>query len=220
MEAYALVNNRPWSDNDDTVAWSIRRLLVSLNDRCTDAARQKLKVLIPVVIGTATRGDERRRAYMIADWACRVVAPMALRAVKREADAATLAEMPEIIGSVTAEAAKLKCREVRDRIRAYAAYAATDAYAAAYAATAAYAAAADAYAAAYAAADTAAYAAYAADTAAYAATDAYAAYAYAAYAAYAACAAGTRQKAREQARETMWAAIIESAVELVRKLSA
>lgn len=210
MELLAMVRGLTITDSMPCVAPDIRRFLISLNDRSTDTARQRLLELIDAdhlsccAFDTAGKGDPRKRAYLMADWAIRIVAPMACDAVGKTDLGDQLRALAEVVDPTSAQAARVVCETVRVALRgSKAAYAA-------------------AYDAAYAAADAAADAAYAA----YAAAAAYAAYAaYAAAYAYAA-AAVTRPDAKrkaaaeagDKARETMWQKIMDTAIPLVRKL--
>jgi len=159
---------KPVSDEPDNVHDAIRCLMVSWNDKLpSDQLRaQWLLPLADVVVGTANSDAELQ--YMIADCACRELAPLAL-------DSAGLTEQATLLRSLA---------EVVDKETANAARAAADAAAAAY-----YAAAAAAYYAAAAYTDAAAAAYYAAAAAAYYAAAAYTDAAAAAY--YAANAAKT-----------------------------
>ena len=171
MEAAAYVAGELWSDRPSCVCPVIATFASSINDAMPDDATRDhlLRPLIPLVIGTrGTADDERRRAFIAADFAVREAAPVALRAVGRTSHAGTLAELPRVIDAQTAADATAAAD-------AAATTAADAARAAAYAATAA-ADAATTTADAYAAARAAAYAATAAaDAAATAAADAYAA---------------------------------------------
>jgi len=135
---------KPVSDEPDNVHDAIRCLMVSWNDKLpSDQLRaQWLLPLADVVVGTANSDAELQ--YMIADCACRELAPLAL-------DSAGLTEQATLLRSLA---------EVVDKETANAARAAADAAAAAY-----YAAAAAAYYAAAAYTDAAAAAYYAADAA-------------------------------------------------------
>jgi len=157
----------------DCVCPVVRRLAISINDRSwwkDDAERTD--VLLPFVDKILDTKNEKltlRRAFLCADYACRIFAPNALEVVKKAEWADRLRALAPVVDIDSAKIAQALCREARA-----AAAADADAYAA-YAAAAA-AAAADAYAYADADAD-AAYAAYAAYADAYAAAayaDAYA----------------------------------------------
>ena len=152
MEAVAFVAGDPWSDHPQCASSVIAAFLRSLNDSLPDTDRQLLKPLIPRLVATAASPSvERQRAYLCADWACRVIAPLGLRVRGLDQQATTLEALAPITNGRTARAA-----------RGVATAAAAGASAAAYAAASAAASAtyvADSVAAAYAAASAAASAA-------------------------------------------------------------
>lgn len=172
MEAIAHVAGERHSDTPASACPVIGSFLRVVGDWMRGAAARTALLLpyVTRVVGTrSTREVERRRAYLLADWACRTILPLALEAAHLDDHASAMRGLDPVVDPVTAHAA-------RD-----AAMAARDAVAAAYAADAA---------AAYAGV-AAAYAGAAAADAAAAADDAGAAAAYAgADAAYAGAAAG------------------------------
>jgi len=208
MEWVSWLADEPHSDKPECVARSIDRFMINLNDSLPDDLRQQLLPLALVVIGTNTGRieDERRRAYLAADWAVRDCLPLLLdrlgelRRDDRYAEwARRLRAHVAIVDVGTANSGRSLANEASGDLNlyAYAAYA--------YAAYAAYAA---ADAAAYADAAAAAYAAAAA--AAYAYPAAYAAaYPYAYAAAYADAAA----------RRRMCEVLLPGAIELVRRMA-
>lgn len=161
MEAAAMLRQLPFNDHPQCVSVVIRRFMMRLNDSPVFAPfRNELIDYIdpssgkPLVYETAADFEtERRRAYMLADWSIRTVAPMALDVAGLAEHAKTLRALDPVVDAVSAQ----RARDTALKARAAARYDAADAaYAAAYAAyAAAYAAAAAAYAAA-AAADAAA----------------------------------------------------------------
>ncbi len=165
MEAVAWLAGEPHSDHPQCVCDVIGAAMRKANDRMPpDVRNELLRPLLTKIIGTrGTLKIRKARAFIAADFAVRVFAPMALEAHGRTENAAKLRAAAPIVDKATAEAG----RQLADAAdAAYAADAADAAYAAD-AAAAAYAYAADAAAAAYAyaayaAADAAAYAAYAA----------------------------------------------------------
>ena len=174
MEAVAYISGEPHSDHPECACPVLAAYGRALNDRMPDDLRSALLAdLAPRLVGTRSTPEvERRRAYVVADHAVRMIAPLALDAEGLSEQAAALRTLPQIVDPLTARTASYAAAS-------YAAYAAA---AAAAAADAAYAAADAAYAAAdYAAAAAAADAAYAA--ADYAAARAAGAAAAAAYAA-------------------------------------
>jgi len=163
---------KPVSDEPDNVHDAIRCLMVSWNDKLpSDQLRaQWLLPLADVVVGTANSDAELQ--YMIADCACRELAPLALDSAGLTEQATLLRSLAEVVDKETANAARAAADAAAAAYyaadaAAYAAAAYTDAAAAAY-----YAAAAAAYYAAAAYTDAAAAAYYAAAAAAYYAANA------------------------------------------------
>src|SRR3990167_3478451 len=106
MEAVAFVAGEPWSDSPACACPVLAAYGRALNDAMPDEQRQRLIPLIPKLVGTrATREIEQRRAYLLADVAVRVLAPIALRAAKLDTEADKLAALPEITNESAAEAA-------------------------------------------------------------------------------------------------------------------
>jgi hypothetical protein len=180
MEAVAWLAGEPHSDAPACACPVIARAMIRLNDRIRDDATRTelLRPLLPKIIGSrATREVQIKRAYVAADMAVRVFAPLALEKRGHLKLAEKLRAVTEITDRDTAISGRDAARKAYYAADADADADAADAYAAgdAYAAYAAAAAAADA---AYAAADAYAAAAAAAADAAYAAAaaaDAYAA---------------------------------------------
>jgi hypothetical protein len=141
MEAVAWFAGEQHSDQPQCVCPVIAAFARGMNDWMSAEDRQRLKPMIPALaLSRAEWPITLKRAYIAADYAVRVFAPIALDARGVREEAARLRALDEIVDPPTALTAKA------------AAHAASAAYAAASAAYAAYAA--------YAAA--AAYAAYAA----------------------------------------------------------
>ena len=194
MEYVSVVSKLPWSDHPKNVSPVIGRMARSLNDNMSQAFRDRMVALVPKVVGTAGDRKDRRRSFIAADWACRVLAPMAIEARGWKVEAAKLRALDPVNDLANA----YKARTAAD-----AAYvAAADAAAEAAAAAAAYAGAADA---AYAAEAAAAAAEAAAVAAAVAAADA-------AYAgAYDAAAADAARATVEKEAFRMLEAVIKGA---------
>lgn len=106
MEAVAWFAGEGHGDAPACVSPALRAFLIGLNDSAPRGPRQKLKALIPVVVGTASRGNDRQRAYALADWAIRVVVPLALDAAGYREEAKTLRDLPEVKDEVTARVAR------------------------------------------------------------------------------------------------------------------
>jgi hypothetical protein len=156
MEVVSYIAGEKYSDHPECACPLITTFAIAVNDRMDDAARQRLLPFVLRIAGSkSTNKIEQQRRYMLADYAVRVFAPMALESANLLAEAKTLKALPKIVDKETALQGK----------NAYAAAYADEAYAA----VAAYANAAYAYAA-NAATNAATNAANAANAAAYAAT--------------------------------------------------
>jgi hypothetical protein len=165
MSARALLDGRGLTDSHPSEC--IRRLGIRINDtgRWWAGDEERTRVLLPVALDDRLCADrvdaspaaERKRAFLLADRACRLWAPRTLEAAALKGEAETLRQLPEVVDKDTARQAITAVRACRKTVDA----AEADADAADAAAAAAYAA--------YAAADAAADAAEVADAAAYAA---------------------------------------------------
>lgn len=135
------------NDCPDCASRSVGRFAMRLNDSLLfENHRDLLKPYAEKIVGTKASADiERQRAFIAADYAVRVFAPLWMRALGKEEWAKELEAVVPVINRVTSTAARDATRKVRADA-AYAAYAddAYDAAAAAYAAAYAAAAAADA----------------------------------------------------------------------------
>src|SRR5664279_4570207 len=80
MEAVSALAGEPWSNRPSCTSSVIAAYARSLNDWLPDGARQRLKVYIPRLVGTAAPDLELRRAFACADAAVRVFAPLAFAA--------------------------------------------------------------------------------------------------------------------------------------------
>ena len=80
MEAVSALAGEPWSNSPSCTSPVIAAYARSLNDWLPDDARQRLKVYIPRLVGTAEPELELRRAFACADAAVRVFAPLAFAA--------------------------------------------------------------------------------------------------------------------------------------------
>lgn len=141
MELVAFLAGEPHSDKPACACPVLAAFVRSANDRANDTDRQALKLLLPVLIGSRSgQSIERKRAYLLADYAVRKWAPRSLRSVDMEAEAATLEALEPLIDGDTARAAidAAVATVYAANAAVYAAnaavYAAEAAYAAAYAA--------------------------------------------------------------------------------------
>src|SRR3989442_1035962 len=99
MELVAWVANEPHSDHPACSSPVITAFLIRLNDRLPHEDRQRLKVLIPVVIGTrANAATEEKRRWMLTDFAVRVALPAYLRACGFTAEVDVLVGLAKIVG--------------------------------------------------------------------------------------------------------------------------
>ena len=104
MELIAYLQDQPWSDAPPCVAPTLRRYAIVLNDRAPDDVRQRLLPYVDRLVGTAPESQElaQRRAYLAADRAVRVIAPLALVAQGFYEHATVLRELPPITDRETA----------------------------------------------------------------------------------------------------------------------
>jgi hypothetical protein len=90
MEAVSDLAGEPWSNSPSCTSPVIAAYARSLNDWLPDAERQRLKAYVPRLVGTAEPDLEPRRAFVCADAAVRVFAPLALAAADLVEEAAKL----------------------------------------------------------------------------------------------------------------------------------
>ena len=116
MEAVAWLAGERHSDSPECVCPVIAAAMRALNDGMDDADRQRLVPYLKRVIGT--RGDrelETRRRFAAADWAVRVAAPRALRALRAFAlddEAARLEALAPVVDVSTARTAQREASAV------------------------------------------------------------------------------------------------------------
>ena len=106
MEAVAYVAGEAWSDQPQCVDPVLTAYCIRLNDHWNDEQRQALKPYIARLVGT--KGDlhlSRKRAFMAADAAVRIFAPLALDARGLPERAAKLRAVPAIVDRASALAA-------------------------------------------------------------------------------------------------------------------
>ena len=107
MEAVAFVAGEPHSDHPMCASPSISEFLRRWNDRCNEEQRQELKQYIPRLVGSrATPEIEAKRAYLAADFAVRVAAPIALELGGYKDHAAALRALAQVVDKETASAAR------------------------------------------------------------------------------------------------------------------
>jgi len=136
MEAAAMLAGEQHNYQPQCVAPTIRVFGMNLNDMMTDDERVRLVPFVMKVVGTS--GDEmlaeseQRRAFLCADYAVRVFAPISLRAYGFEEGALTMENLPRIVDKQTAASAARYAGGYAAAAAAAARYAATDAAAAGY----------------------------------------------------------------------------------------
>jgi hypothetical protein len=96
MEAVSALAGEPWSNRPSCTSPVIAAYARSLNDWLPDDARQRLKVYIPRLVGTAAPDLELRRAFACADAAVRVFAPLAFAAAGLVEEAAKLGALAPV----------------------------------------------------------------------------------------------------------------------------
>jgi hypothetical protein len=112
LEAVAYIAGEPHNDTPECACGVLAAYGRSLNDVMGegpegDALRDRyLGDIAPLLVGTRSTPEvERRRAYLLADRAVRVIAPMALEAVDLHDHAATLRALAPVTDAATARAA-------------------------------------------------------------------------------------------------------------------
>jgi hypothetical protein len=96
MEWVSYLAGEPHSDSPACVSPVLRALCISLNDDLPERPRQRLRPYLARTIGTAGDGLDEERAWLAMDWLMRTYAPRWLSLVSLEAEAAGLADGPEI----------------------------------------------------------------------------------------------------------------------------
>ncbi len=96
MEAVSALAGEPWSNSPSCTSPVIAAYARSLNDWLLDDERQRLKVYIPRLVGTAEPDLEVRRAFACADAAVRVFARLAFTAAGLVEEAAELSALAPV----------------------------------------------------------------------------------------------------------------------------
>lgn len=106
MNVISYLNGEPQiTDESPCVAPILRSIYVRINDFfASNGWAQDLIPFIPRAMGSAGRVDEQAVAYMCADAACRVFAPIALEASGMITQAASLRSISPIVDEKTARA--------------------------------------------------------------------------------------------------------------------
>jgi hypothetical protein len=112
MEAVSALAGEPWSNSPSCTSPVIAAYARSLNDWLPDGARQRLKVYIPRLVGTAEPELELRRAFACADAAVRVFAPLAFAAAGLVEEVAKLGALAPV-DRESAESARSAAKSAR-----------------------------------------------------------------------------------------------------------
>ena len=113
MEAVAWLAREPHSDHPACVCPVLGAFGRGLNDRLDVERRQRLKPLIPALVGTASDGHAEARGFMAMDWIVRTYTPAWLRLAGLDTEADGLQSLPEIADAATLRGAQ----EVLDAAR-------------------------------------------------------------------------------------------------------
>jgi hypothetical protein len=129
MVAASMYATGTWSDQPECVPPTVRTLCVKLNDLCADGEREELigPHLFTPMGRDASKESEQARAYLCADRAVRVFAPMALDAAGLPAEAAKMRACAPITDTASAGAARASACAAADAACAARASAAADA---------------------------------------------------------------------------------------------
>ncbi len=101
MEAVAWLAREPHSDDPKCVCPVLGAFGRDLNDRLDVERRQRLKPLIPALVGTASDGHAEARGFMAMDWIVRTYTPAWLRLAGLDSEADGLQALPEIADAAT-----------------------------------------------------------------------------------------------------------------------
>ena len=106
MEAVAWLAREPHSDDPKCVCPVLGAFGRDLNDRLDVERRQRLKPLIPALVGTASDGHAEARGFMAMDWIVRTYTPAWLRLAGLDSEADGLQSLPEIADAATLRGAQ------------------------------------------------------------------------------------------------------------------
>ncbi len=106
IEVVCKFEQAKFSDNPLTVCPVIRSFCISLNDNIGHDERQLLKPYAIKLLGTkTTREIEIKRAFICANWACRVLLPQLMFSLGKDEIAANLKKLKPVVDGPTADAA-------------------------------------------------------------------------------------------------------------------
>jgi hypothetical protein len=126
MEAVSALAGEPWSNRPSCTSPVIAAYARSLDDWLPDDARQRLKVYIPRLVGTAAPDLELRRAFACADAAVRVFAPLAFVAAGLVEEAAKLGALAPVDRESAARSAAESMRSAARSAASLAAWSAAE----------------------------------------------------------------------------------------------
>ena len=113
MELVAWLAGEPHSDHPKCASPVLTRFAMSWNDALDDEGRQKLKPLLPRIVGTANDGHDEWRAWLATDWLVRVCAPAWLELAGVKESAAALRALPPIVSTAVARESQPVVDEAR-----------------------------------------------------------------------------------------------------------
>jgi hypothetical protein len=112
MDVVAFVAGTPGTDTPPCVSPPLARSMQRLNDWMRDHERELLRPYITRVQGTVgTPEQDRGRAYICADWACRTLMPWMLRRINRQEDATRCEALAPVVDKETSRVASAAMRE-------------------------------------------------------------------------------------------------------------
>jgi hypothetical protein len=117
MEWTSYLAGEGHTDSPACVSPVLRALCISLNDGLPDGPRQRLRPYLTRTIGTAGDGLDEHRAWLAMDWLIRTYAPRWLSLVSLDAEAARLADGPEIDGLIPLRSAMEPLEQARGAAR-------------------------------------------------------------------------------------------------------
>lgn len=125
MEAVSALAGLPWSDSPSCTDPVIASYIRALNDLMPDDQRQRLIPYIPRLASASNGVPQQTRAFLCADFAIHVFAPMALRSANQEPQALQqLESLPKVKDIPSAREAAASARATAARAAAAAAEAA------------------------------------------------------------------------------------------------
>ncbi len=115
MELVAWLAGEPHSDHPKCASPVLTRFVMSWNDALDDEGRQKLKPLLPRIVGTAGDGHDEWRAWLATDWLVRVCTPAWLDLAGVKESSAALRALPPIVSTAAARESQPVVDEARER---------------------------------------------------------------------------------------------------------